>query len=73
MAFAIISLYVIVMSCCIFFLLIGAEKFTKLEWPWAYILCSIFWPVAALPAAAYIMAAWYINREEEADDGQGKE
>ena len=72
MAFAIIALYVIVMSGCVFFLLIGADKYTKLEKPWVYILCSIFWPVAAMPAAAYILAGWYINREEVAEDGKGE-
>ena len=73
MAFAIIALYVIVMSVCVFFLLIGAEKYTKLERPWMYILCSIFWPVAAMPTAAYILAGWYINREEVAEDAQEQE
>lgn len=65
--------YVMIMSVCVFFLLIEAEKYTKLERPWMYILCSIFWPVAAMPAAAYILAGWYINREEVAEDGQEQE
>ena len=64
--------HVIIMSGCVFFLLIGAEKYTELEKPWVYILCSIFWPVAALPAAAYILAGWYINREEVEEDGKGE-
>ena len=71
--FIIAAAYVIIMSVCIFYLLIGAEKYTKLEKPWVYILCSIFWPVAALPAAAYILAGWYINREEVAEDAQEQE
>lgn len=71
--FIIAAAHVIIMSGCVFFLLIGADKYTKLEKPWVYILCSIFWPVAALPAAAYILAGWYINREEVADDGQGQD
>lgn len=57
--------YVMIMSVCIFYLLIGAEKYTQLEKPWVYILCSIFWPVAALPAAAYILAGRAINREDK--------
>lgn len=65
--------YVMIMSGCIFYLLIEAEKYTKLERPWMYILCSIFWPVAAMPAAAYILAGWYINREEVAEDAQEQE
>lgn len=71
--FIITAAYVMIMSVCVFFLLIGAEKYTKLEKPWGYILCSIFWPVAALPSAAYILAGWYINREEVAEDGQEQE
>lgn len=71
--FIIAAAYVMIMSVCVLFLLIGAEKYTKLERPWMYILCSIFWPVAALPAAAYILAGWYINREEVAEDGQEQE
>lgn len=69
----IVAAYVMILSVCIFYLLIGAEKHTQLEKPWVYILCSIFWPVAALPAAAYILAGWYINREEVAEDGQEQE
>ena len=70
--FIIAAAYVMILSVCVFFLLIGAEKYTKLERPWMYILCSIFWPVAAMPAA-YILAGWYINREEVAEDGQEQE
>ena len=65
--------HVIITACCVFFLLIGAEKHTDLERPWVYILCAAFWEVAALPAAAYILAGWYINREEVAEDGQEQE
>ena len=71
--FIIAAAYVMIMSVCVFFLLIEAEKYTKLEKPWVYILCSIFWPVAVMPAAAYILAGWYINREEVAEDGQEQE
>lgn len=68
-----IILYILIASACIFGLLVAAEKHTDLEWPWMYIVCGILWPVAALPSAAYIAAAWYINREEDETDGKRKE
>lgn len=66
-----IFLYILIASGCIFGLLVMAEMHTDLEWPWMYIACGMLWPVAALPAAAYIAAAWYLNREEGSDDGEG--
>lgn len=60
-----IFLYIMIASGCIFGLLVGAAKHTDLEYPIGYVLCGLFWPVAALPAAAYIAAAWYTNREEQ--------
>lgn len=59
-----IFLYILVASAVIFGLLVAAAKYTDLERPGAYVICGVFWPVAALPTAAYIAAAWYINRED---------
>lgn len=60
-----IFLYILVASAVIFGLLVAADRYTELEFPCGYVICGIFWPVAALPAAAYIAAAWYINREDD--------
>ena len=57
-----IFLYIAIASAAIFGLLVAAAKYTDLEWPGAYVICGIFWPVAALPAAAYIAVGWYLNR-----------
>jgi ABC-type multidrug transport system permease subunit len=60
-------LYVLVASGAIFGLLVAADKWTELDSTVGYVLCGIFWPVAALPAAAYIAAAWYAQREDRQD------
>ena len=65
-----ILLYGLVAAGCIFGLLVGAHRWTELEWPSVYVVCGIFWPVAALPAVGYIAAGWYINRKEAEDDGK---
>lgn len=60
-------LYVLIASGVIFGLLVAAAKWTGLDMPMGYVVCGIFWPVAALPAAAYIAAAWYVQREDRQD------
>lgn len=65
-----LTIYVLIASGAIFALLVAAAKWTKLDMPMGYVICGIFWPVAALPAAAYVAAAWYIIRKEE-ENGQG--
>ena len=67
-----ILVYGMVAAGCIFALLIGANAWTGLERPWVYVLCGCLWPVAALPAAGYIAAGWYINRKEAKEDGTEK-
>ena len=57
-------LYVLIASGAIFGLLVAAAKWTELELPGGYVICGALWPVAALPAAAYIAAAWYAQRGE---------
>lgn len=56
-------LYVLVASGAIFGLLVAADKWTELDEPIGYVICGALWPLAALPAAAYIAAAWYVQRE----------
>lgn len=59
-------LYVVIASVSIFGLLVTAAKYTDsdMEFPIGYVLCGILWPVALLPAAGYIAAGWYLNREK---------
>lgn len=60
-------LYVLIASGTIFGLLVAASKQEAAQIPPAiYVACGMLWPVAALPAAAFVAAAWYINREEDA-------
>lgn len=65
-----IFLYVLIASVAVFGLLVGAYTYTvnPKDWPW--VLCGIFWPVAGLPAAAYIAAGWYLNREAGKRNGK---
>lgn len=63
MIFVYLILYVLIASLAIFGLLVAAHKWTELDNPVGYVLCGLLWPVAALPAIAYIAAAWYANRE----------
>lgn len=63
-------LYVLIASGAIFGLLVAADKWTELNWPGGYVICGALWPVAALPAAAYIAAAWFVQREDRTD-GKG--
>lgn len=67
-----LTIYVLIASGAIFALLVAAAKWTELDMPMGYVICGIFWPVAALPAAAYIAAAWYVQRKE-AEDGERSE
>lgn len=62
-----ILIYSLTAAGWIFGLLVRAFKWTNPEHPWIYILCGIFWPVAGLPAAGFIAAGWYINRENNKD------
>lgn len=62
-------LYEAAASGVIFGLLVAADRHTELERPMAYVVCGMLWPVAALPAAAYIAAACYINREVSDNEG----
>lgn len=55
-------LYVLIASGAIFGLLVAAHRWTELDWPGGYVICGALWPVAALPAVAYIAAAWYVQR-----------
>lgn len=68
--FLYIFLYIMIASGAIFGLLVAADKWTELEKPAGYVVCGIFWPVAVLPAAAYLAAAWYINRGGRETDGE---
>ncbi len=64
-------LYVLIASGAIFGLLVAASKHEAAQIaPWIYVACGMLWPVAALPAAAYIAAAWFVQREDQAD-GKG--
>lgn len=65
-----IFLYSLIAAGHIFALLVGAHKYTDLEWPWMYIICGMLWPVAGLPAAGYIAAGRYLNREGEENHGE---
>lgn len=58
--------YLAIAGAAIFGLLVAAAKYTDsdLDYPIGYVLCGIFWPVALLPAAGYIAAGWYLNREK---------
>lgn len=53
-------LYVAIASGCIFALLMAAEKYMGEGYyeEATFVLCGVFWPLAALPAAAYIAAMW---------------
>lgn len=73
MIFIYIFLYTLVAAVAVFGLLVLANKHTNLERPWLYVIWAMLWPVAALPALGYIMAGWYINREEVAEDGKEQE
>ena len=57
-------LYVLIASGAIFGLLVAADRWTELDDPMGYVICGALWPLAALPAAAYIAAAWYVNRRD---------
>lgn len=57
-----VMLYSMISGGVIFGLLVAADRHTYLEWPWAYILCGIAWPVAALPALGYIAAGRIMRR-----------
>ena len=61
-----IVIYTAIAGGVIFGLLVGAAKYTgsELEYPIGWVLCGIFWPVTLLPAAGYIAAGWYLNRED---------
>ena len=63
--FIFILIYTAIAGGVIFGLLVGAAKYTgsELEFPIGWIICGIFWPVTLLPAAGYIAAGWYLNRE----------
>ena len=65
-----IFLYSLVAAVWIFGLLVGAFKWTDPEHPWIYILCGVLWPVAGLPAAAYIAAGRHLNRKGGNDHGE---
>ena len=65
------ALYVLIASGAIFGLLVAAARHEAAQIPpWVYVACGMLWPVAALPAAAFIAAAWYINREDNGNDGR---
>lgn len=62
--------YSVIAAGCVFGLLVAAEKYVQ-SYDYttgALVVCGALWPVAALPAAAYIAAYWFTNREEP-DDG----
>lgn len=53
--------YSVVAAGCVFGLLVAAGKYVE-EYDYeagALVVCGALWPVAALPAAAYIAAMWY--------------
>ena len=54
-------LYGLIASVCIFGLLVAAERYMNGDYyeECAFVWCGVFWPVAVLPAAAYIAAMWY--------------
>lgn len=56
--------YCAVAALSIFGLTVAGNKYTGIEQNFGWVLCGIFWPVALLPAAGYIAAGWYLNREE---------
>ena len=57
-----VATYSLISGGVIFGLLVAADRYTYVEWPWVYVLCGIAWPVAALPAAGYIAAGRVLSK-----------
>ena len=68
-----VMVYAGIAGAHIYLLLVQAWKHTKLEKPEVYILCGALWPIMAAPAFGYILAGWYINREEDKAYGEEKQ
>ena len=59
-----IILYIAIATASIFGLIVTSEKYAGIKNEFGYggwIAAGIFWPVALLPCAGYIVAMWYLN------------
>lgn len=64
-------LYSLIAAGAIFALLVAAEKQEATQVaPWIYVACGMLWPLAALPAAGFILAGRYIHRDDGEDLAQ---
>ena len=57
-------LYIIIAAASIFGLIVASEKYAGINNQFGYggwVAAGIFWPVALLPCAGYLVALWYLH------------
>lgn len=67
-----LMVYALAAGAAIYSLLVAAWKYTEMEDPWPYVLCGLLWPIAAAPAAGYILAEKKVAQIEEEQEHGGK-